>query len=145
MSEFNLETYYQKNRQAVTRQVNFYEACIEVRYLPRDERQEHTERLEKITGTAEARKQKTIGLMQEFYAGLVVGWEGMTPQVLAKALDCDVRNIPDEALPEGELPFSLESAKTLVAQCPAFQALVTSTCNDLAAMRDEEQKQQEKN
>ncbi len=138
MADFSLSAYLQSHRQELTREVPVRDGCtITVRYIPQEEMRRRARALQHLP--PRAREQAMEQAVVDMLASAVVDWKGMTKQVLAELLPVDPKGLPKH------LPYSRESARTLLEHSSEFFSIVDEAVRDLAAFRASQLEEERKN
>jgi|Deesub1362A_J573_1020465.scaffolds.fasta_scaffold01721_6 hypothetical protein len=139
MSEFDLAGYVAASKQDLTRTVEIRPGAeITIRYLSREEWRRVTRSVEKIRNPA-ARDAALEGRLRDLLASAVVGWRGLSPQVVAELIPVDPGGLP------AELPFSRENVRELLEHSVEFSTLLLDEITNLAAFRASALEAEQKN
>ena len=115
---------------------------IQIRYVPRAKLQRMLDRCQKREWDPKDHQLKDKLDNEKFYRMIaeevVVGWRGLTPDVLRKMADM-------EEYPEEEVPYSVDDAAELLDKAYDFDLWVQRVCSDLEYFDASRRASEEKN
>ena len=131
MSEvFDLLSYAKDKVQELTRTVEIKGASVDVKFVSMDAWRKVRRRVGQVQGSNTAKEEAAIAAQRAELTKAVVGWRGMTRDVVAGLMPVDPVGLPDE------LPYHERNVQALLLHSGEFFNAISAAADDLESFRE---------